>query len=151
MTQDTYTVKGLPAVTIDATDLAIIDLLRQDARLQYKDIGEQVHLTGQAVAGRVRKLQDLGVLTGFTVQVDEGKLGRPLLAFVTVFMKTANHAAFLGFVSAQPAIDECCRVSGEGCYWLKVRVASEAELARFLDRVLAHGNYRVTMSIAKVK
>lgn len=136
---------------LDATDRAILALLRENARLQWKEIGEQVHLTGPAVAGRIAKMQDLGILQGFTVQVDEGRLGRPVEAFVTAIMKSTNHAGFVQFLQQEPGVEEAHRTSGEGCYLLRVRAASQEELTAFLDRMLAHANYRVNMSLVRVK
>lgn len=136
---------------IDRTDQAILYLLRQDARLQWKEIGDQVHLTGQAVAARIRRMQDLGIIRGFTVQVDQARAGRPINALVTVFMKTTEHGAFRRFLAEEELVEEAHRVSGEGCYWLNVRAASQEELNGFLDRVLAYGNYRVNLSIGQVK
>lgn len=136
---------------IDETDQAILACLREDARMQWKEVGERVHMTGQAVAARVARLQELGVLERFTVQVDEARLGRPVHAFVTVFMSGPNHAAFQRFVQEHPAVAEAHRVSGEGCYWLRVRAADQGELTAFLDALLAHGNYRVNLSLSQVK
>lgn len=136
---------------LDQTDLTILAYLRRDARMQWKEIGERVHLTGQAVAARIRRMQELGVLQGFTVEVDQEKLGKPILAMITVFMTGTRHAEFQRYLASQPAVEEAHRVSGEGCYWLKARVATQAELTSLLDGILAFGNYRVNMSIGQVK
>lgn len=136
---------------LDQTDLAILRLLSANARLTWKEVGEQVHLTGQAVAGRIARLQDLGVLKSFTVEIDQERLGRPLLAFVTVFMKSTDHEGFRTFLAGRQVVEEAFRVSGEGCYWLRVRCADQQELTAFLDRVLRFGNYRVNMNLGQVK
>ncbi len=136
---------------LDQTDIAILELLRQDSRLTWKEVGERVHLTGQAVAGRIAKLQELGILQGYTIRVDEEKLGRPLLALVTVFMKSTDHAGFRRLLAAEPLVEEAFRVSGEGCYWLRVRCSGQEELTALLDRLLAYGNYRVNLSLGQVK
>lgn len=136
---------------LDQTDLAILRLLSANARLTWKEVGEQVHLTGQAVAGRITRLQEMGVLKGFTVQVDQERLGRPLLALVTVFMKSTDHEGFRAFLGGQSDVEEAHRVSGEGCYWLRVRCTNQQELTAFLDRVLRFGNYRVNLSLGQVK
>jgi Lrp/AsnC family transcriptional regulator, leucine-responsive regulatory protein len=135
----------------DPTDLAIIDLLRKNSRMQWREIGEQVHLTGQAVANRIRRMEELGLLRGYTINVDNGKLGKSVVAFVTVFMKTTEHQAFQKFVKNNDAITEADRISGDGCYFLKVRVSSNEELREFLNSLLEFGNYRVNLSIGKMK
>lgn len=136
---------------LDQTDFAILRLLSAHARLTWKEVGEQVHLTGQAVAGRIARLQDLGVLKSFTVEVDQEKLGRPLLAFVTVFMKSTDHEGFRAFLAGQPDVAEAYRVSGEGCYWLRVRSANQQDLTALLDLILRFGNYRVNLNLGQVK
>lgn len=136
---------------LDQTDLAILGLLLDDSRLTWKEVGEQVHLTGQAVAGRVARLQELGILRRFTVELDQAKLGRPILAFVTIFMKSTDHEGFRAFLAGEPVVSEAFRISGEGCYWLRVQCATQQDLTAFLDRVLKYGNYRVNLNMGQVK
>jgi Lrp/AsnC family transcriptional regulator, leucine-responsive regulatory protein len=136
---------------LDGTDLEILKHLRRDARMQWKEIGEMVHLTGQAVAARIRKMEELGVIEAFTVQLNKARLGLSVLALVTVFMKTTDHPAFARWLAGQESVEEAHRVSGEGCYWLKVRVREQEELTDFLDALLAWGNYRVNLSLARVR
>lgn len=136
---------------LDQTDLAILDLLRKNSRLQWKEIGEKVHLTGQAVAARIARLQELEILTEFTIEVDDSKLGRPVLAFITVFMKSTDHDGFRRLLTNEPAVEEAFRVSGEGCYWLRVRCTTQTDLTGLLDRLLPFGNYRVNLSLGQVK
>jgi len=136
---------------LDQTDLAIVRLLREDARRQWKESGARGHLTGQAVAARGRALEDAGVITGFTAQVDAAKLGRPLAAFITVFMASADHTAFRRFLAGEEHITAAHRVSGDGCYWLRAELASHDELNALLERILRHGNYRLQLSIDRIK
>lgn len=136
---------------LDRTDLNIVRLLRENSRRQWKEIGEQVHLTGQAVAARVQALVDRGAITGFTVDTDAAKLGRPLRAFITVFMAGPDHAAFHRFVTREERISAAHRVSGDGCYWLQADLADHDDLNRLLEEVLRYGNYRLHLSINRLK
>jgi Lrp/AsnC family transcriptional regulator, leucine-responsive regulatory protein len=136
---------------LDQTDLRILALLRENARLSWKKIGEQVHLTGQAVGNRIRRMEDMGVIRGYTAVVDPAKLGPSLTAIVTILMKTTDHGRFERFVSRRPEIVEAHRVSGEGCYSLLVRVPDQTALNALLDAILAYGNYRLSLSIGRLK
>jgi Lrp/AsnC family leucine-responsive transcriptional regulator len=136
---------------LDPTDLAIIDILKKNSRIQWREIGERVHLTGQAVGNRIRRMEELGLIKRYTVDVDHKKLGKAITAFVTVFMKTTDHPAFGEFIMANGAITEADRISGEGCYLLKISVASNEELKELLDSLLSFGNYRVNLSIDSIK
>jgi Lrp/AsnC family leucine-responsive transcriptional regulator len=119
--------------------------------MQWQEIGKIVHLTGQAVAARIRRMQDLDIIETFTVQLNYEKLGKPLLAFITIFMKNNDHGALQRFVASRTEITEAYRISGEGCYWLKACVADQKELTSLLDSLLVHGNYRVNLSLDKLK
>lgn len=136
---------------IDETDVKIINLLKENARLQWREIGEKVHLTGQAVANRISRLEKLGVIKGYSVAVDETIIGKAVTAYVTVYMKTTDHLSFQKFIKENAVVECADRISGEGCYLLKVNTATQDDLSGFLDSVLVYGNYRVNMSIAKIK
>lgn len=139
------------AYMVDQTDIEIIKLLAQNSRMQWQEIGEIVHLTGQAVKNRINRLEKLGVIEGYTVKVNSGKLGMEVTAFVTVFMKTTEHAAFQKYLRQSDLIIEANRISGEGCYLLKILTSSQQELIAFLDSILKYGNYKVNLSIDTIK
>lgn len=135
---------------IDQTDLKILELLQQDSRRHWKEIGEKVHLTGQAVAARIHKLEDLGVIEGFTIKINPAKVGKTLTALITVLMKSTDHLGFQNFLKNKNSIIEAHRVSGEGCYWLKANLSTQEELNQLLDQLLNYGNYRLNLSIGKI-
>jgi Lrp/AsnC family leucine-responsive transcriptional regulator len=142
----------LSAYLIDDVDLHILECLLENAARSHKDIGQTVHLTGQAVGARVRKLEDLGVIEGYTLKWNPEKIGKSLEGLITVFMKsTASHQTFQAFVQRDSRVQEVRRISGEGCYWLRVLVDNNGTLNQFLDELLTYGNYRVSLSIGKIK
>ncbi|MDF2856966.1 MAG: lrpC [Neobacillus sp.] len=136
---------------LDNTDLEIIKLLKANCKMQFRDIGEVVHLTGQAVSNRISRMEDLGVIKGYSVLLDDKLLGKTITAYISIFMKTTNHRAFHVFLNDSEAVVEASRISGDGCYMVKIQVNSQEDLNYFLDSVLEYGNYRVNISIGKVK
>lgn len=136
---------------LDEIDFQIIRLLTENSRMQWKEIGEQIHMTGQAVGNRIRKLEDHGVIKAYSIILDEMELGLSYTAFVTVFMKTTNHRSFANFISERKEVSEAHRISGEGCYLLKVKVEHQEQLNLFLNEVLTFGNYRLNLSIQVIK
>lgn len=137
---------------LDSTDLKIIQFLQENSRMQWKEIGNQVHMTGQAVANRIQRLIDLGIIENFTIKINHQKMGRTVLALVTVFMKTSsNHKDFQQFIQEHEEIIEAHRISGKGCYWLKVSLKDQQQLNHFLDKVLEYGNYQLNMSVEQLK
>src|SRR5699024_4465257 len=114
-------------------------------------LGKQIHMTGQAVGNRIKKLEESGVIKAYSLIVDEMKLGYSYTAFVIIYMKTANHDSFLRFIKKRKEVVEAHRVSGEGCYHLKIKVNSQDQLNLLLDIILGYGNYSVHLSIQEVK
>ncbi|HEY3423424.1 MAG TPA: Lrp/AsnC family transcriptional regulator, partial [Negativicutes bacterium] len=110
-----------------------------------------VHLTGQAVADRVHRMEDLGIIEGYTVKLDETKIGVQMIAFINIFMKTNNHATFQALFAGKKEIREIHRLSGNGCYSLKACVSSQEHLNQLLDEILPFCNYSLSVSIGKIK
>ncbi|MFS0777022.1 Lrp/AsnC family transcriptional regulator [Neobacillus sp. 3P2-tot-E-2] len=136
---------------LDNIDFQILRLLSQNSRIQWKDLGEQIHMTGQAVGNRIKKLEDSGVIKAYSLIVDEMKLGLFFTAFVIIYMKTANHDSFIRFINDRNEVVEAHRVSGEGCYHLKIKVDSQETLNLFLNKILDYGNYTLYLSIQETK
>lgn len=136
---------------LDNIDFQILRILNKNSRIQWKDLGEEIHMTGQAVGNRIKKLEDGGVIQAYSVIADEMKLGYAYTAFVIIYMKTANHHSFIDFISGQQEIIEAHRVSGEGCYHLKIKVKSQKRMNELMDEILVYGNYKLYLSINEVK
>ena len=136
---------------LDHIDYQILQLLSENARIQWKDLGNQIHMTGQAVGNRIKKLEDNGVIHSYSLVVDELKLGLSYTAFVIIYMKPANHQEFIHFVQERNEVREVHRVSGEGCYHLKIKVKSQDQLNLFLNDLLQYGNYSIHLSIQEIK
>ncbi|GKU78892.1 Lrp/AsnC family transcriptional regulator [Paenibacillus sp. L3-i20] len=136
---------------IDHIDLEIIKLLRENARLQWKQIGENVHMSGAAVANRIQRLEDLGVIEGYTVKINEKKMGNIYSAFVIVMIKDYQHTKFQEFIKGRDEIKEAHRVSGDPCFILKVEVSEQLQLSNLLDEILIYGHYRINISMGKFK
>jgi len=136
---------------LDNIDLQILRLLSENSRVQWKDLGEQIHMTGQAVGNRIKKLEDSGVIKAYSLIVDEMKLGLTYTAFVIIYMTTANHDSFIRLMNDRNEVVEVHRVSGEACYHIKIKVSSQEQLNLFLDIILEYGNYTVHLSIQEIK
>ena len=136
---------------LDHIDYQILQLLSENARIQWRDLGNQIHMTGQAVGNRIKKLEDNGVIQAYSLVVDELKLGLSYTAFVIIYMKPANHQEFIYFVQERNEVREVHRVSGEGCYHLKIKVKTQDQLNLFLNDLLQHGNYSIHLSIQEIK
>ena len=136
---------------IDSVDRTIIKLLQQNARIQWKDIGEVIHMSGPAVANRVKKMEDEGIIEGYSARVNEQLLGNHQCIFITVMIKEYRHSKFTEFIHTRNEIKEAHRVSGEPCFILKVQLSDQLLLANLLDEILVYGYYKINISIGQIK
>ncbi|GHO70310.1 transcriptional regulator [Ktedonobacter sp. SOSP1-52] len=134
---------------MDTTDIAIVQALREDSRLSMRKLAAVVHMSAPAVAERVRRLEEEGVITGYTIRVDEQKIAPRMLAYVNVHMKTNHHQSFLQLIEGREEVRECHRIAGGNvCYLLKLEVIDQSTLNEFLDILLPYANYSLNVVIA---
>ncbi|XXF81170.1 Lrp/AsnC family transcriptional regulator [Myxococcaceae bacterium GXIMD 01537] len=122
---------------MDALDYRIIDLLQRDGRATQLEISRTVGLSQPAVAERIRKLEDRGVIKGYTAQVDAAQLGKDITAFIGVNIEHPKYfEGFAKMVLALPEVLECHRVAGQDSYLLKVRTENTKTLDGLLVETL---------------
>lgn len=122
---------------MDATDARLLARLQRDGRATQLELAKAVGLSQPAVAERIRKLEEKGILTGYAARVDAAKLGYDVTAFVGVAIEHPRFfAAFGRKVKTLPEVLECHRVAGEDSYVLKVRTRSTRTLDHLLVDVL---------------
>ena len=102
-------------------------------------MGEQVHLTGQAAASRVAKLEDNVVIEEYSIQVNQVKLGCFIHAFITIIIKSTYHQQYLTFIKTQEQyIIHNYKISGDGCYLLECNFPYNEVLDEFLGDLNKH-------------
>jgi Lrp/AsnC family leucine-responsive transcriptional regulator len=133
---------------MDEIDLAILSMLQDDARTSNAEIARRVGMAPSAVFERIRKLEERGVIQGYTARIDPQALGLGLLAFVFVRSEEGLGAPETErALAALPEVQELHHVAGEDCFLVKVRLADTAALGRLLrDGVGAIKTVRSTRS-----
>ncbi|MGH2523560.1 MAG: Lrp/AsnC family transcriptional regulator [Anaerolineales bacterium] len=123
-------------MSLDDIDRKILELLQRDARMTNAAIGAEVGLTAPSVFERIRKLEQRGVIRGYTIDVDPAALGKPLTAFIRLTVAfDEKHAAGVQALSRDPDVLECYSVAGEDCFILKTRVSTPGELEALINRI----------------
>lgn len=124
---------------LDSTDWKILRELQQDARLSYNELGRRVGLSAPAATERVRRLEDAGVITGYSTQIDPAKVGMPLLALIHLRCDQGSCLLRTSTMEEFPEVLELHKLSGSHCAVLKVALASMRHLEAFNDRLSVHG------------
>lgn len=123
---------------MEATDRRIVDLLRKDGRLSYTDLGKILGLSTSAAHQRVRRLEERGVITGYTVRIDADQVGLPITAFISV---TPVDPGAVDDIPERlrelPEIEACHSVAGDENYILKIRCGTPSDLEDLIGRIRA--------------
>ena len=109
--------------TLDKTDLQMLRVLQQNARITVKDLALKVHLSPTPVFERLRRLENEGVIRRYTALLDAGMLGRGFLVFCSVRLRRMGKDIANDFVSRVkdiPEVAECYNISGDFDYLLKI-------------------------------
>src|SRR5215475_3544984 len=123
---------------LDALDLRILRELQRDARIRIAELGRRVGLSPPAVAERVVRLEDSGVLA-FRAEVEPRALGYGICAIVRVSPQTRNLHVIAELARDIPEVTECHRITGEDCYFMKLYLRAIDDLEPILDRFAPHG------------
>jgi Lrp/AsnC family leucine-responsive transcriptional regulator len=141
---------------MDRIDQIILARLAANARISWADLAVTVGLTGPAVADRVKKLEQAGVITGYTTLISPEAVGADLTAFIAVTIDSPQHTAlFLAGVQGMGAVLECHHVAGDDSYLLKVRTSGTKGLERLVTDSLkrlpgvTHTRSTIVLSTAK--
>ena len=131
---------------LDETDMEILSLLAEDARRPFSSIGEAVGLSGPAVSDRVTRLQEVGVLDGFTVEVNRAQLRAGVPVFVQVENSPATVEDLRARLSGADGVEHLF-VTAEGEVWFHGR-AEGRNVRRWIDGLLTDvpaTDYSVTL------
>ncbi|MEU2117834.1 Lrp/AsnC family transcriptional regulator [Streptomyces sp. NPDC016459] len=131
--------------TPDATDWRILEALQAEGRASFADLARTVSMSPSAVTERVRRLEEAGVIAGYTAIVDQDRLGLPILAFVRLRYPHGNYKPFHDLLGTTPQILEAHHVTGDDCFVLKVAARSMRHLEEITGKIATLG--AVTTSI----
>jgi Lrp/AsnC family transcriptional regulator, leucine-responsive regulatory protein len=126
-------------VSLDDTDHHLLIELQDDARLSLAELGRRVGLSSPAVAERVRRLSDEGVIRGFRTDIDPRALGYALSVIIRVRPAPRQLPKVADLARATPEVVECHRITGEDCFFLRAHVRDVEHLEEVIDRFTAFG------------
>ncbi|MCW2541617.1 MAG: transcriptional regulator, AsnC family [Frankiales bacterium] len=131
---------------LDDLDWSLIAELQRDARQSVTQLAKSIKLSPSATSERLRRLEESGVITGYTATVDAERLGYPILAQLRLRYPSSKYQPLHDLLAATPEVIEAQHVTGEDCFVLKVIATSMRHLEQVSGRIGALGS--VTTSVA---
>jgi len=125
---------------LDSTGWQILRELEANARLSFAELGRRVGLSLPAVAERVRRMEDAGIIMGYQVRLDPIKVGRPISAFVRIRLHDHITCERLEQLLADlPEVLECHNLTGDDCAIVKVAVPTIPDLEHVIQQLKGFG------------
>ncbi|MEV0729763.1 Lrp/AsnC family transcriptional regulator [Polymorphospora sp. NPDC050346] len=133
---------------MDEMDWALLGELQRDARLSFSELSRRVHLSPPAVAERIRRLEESGVIGGYHAHVDLPRAGWSVVAMIRMSCYGAHCILRDPEVAKWPEILEIHRITGDACSLLKVAAGSMEHFERVIDRLAPYGQPSSTMVLS---
>ena len=124
---------------LDGIDAAILQELCANARIPRAELSRRVGLSAPSVADRVRRLEDVGIITGYGARIDPARLGYGLTILVRARPLPGEMNNMIEAIRDTPQIVACDRVSGEDCFVARAHVCDVTEMEAVIDRIVPFG------------
>jgi len=137
-------------LNIDTISENILELLQENARATVSEISKEVGLTAPAVAERIRRMEEGGIIQSYGVVLDHEKLGYALQAFVTIRIYANQSQRLIKFLKQQEEVQACYAVTGREGYYIELRSTSLQELEHIIAKLTEFGEPNTSIVLSKV-
>lgn len=135
---------------MDSINNKILSCLQENARVSNAAIGRVVGITSPAVAERIRKMEDLGIIKGYKAQIEPLALGYQMKAIITLRAFMGKLKPFLVAVKQWNEVVNCYRVTGNENIVMVVTLKNQKHLETFIDQIIGYGESKTQIVLSKV-
>jgi Lrp/AsnC family leucine-responsive transcriptional regulator len=132
----------------DEVNLRLLGELQASPRLPTAELARRIGMSAPAVAERVLRLEQAGVITGCQLEVSPAALGLPVTAFARIKPLPGQLPRIAKLAAEIPQVSECYRITGEDCFLVKVHASAIDKLEEVLDRFLDYGNTTTSVVVS---
>lgn len=123
---------------IDPVDRKLLTALIENSRTSNAELARLVGLSAPSVGERIRRLEEAGVIEGYTTKINPEALGLPIAAWLRIRPIPGELHRVADILRGLPEIVECDRITGEDCFIARAHVQSVAHLEMLIDEVISH-------------
>jgi Lrp/AsnC family leucine-responsive transcriptional regulator len=136
---------------LDKKDRQILEALQRDARQSLASLGKRIGLSQPAMSERVRKLEEAGVIEGYSARINLRAAGIGLEAIIRIQTNHGGIKPYLALFEAMPEVLEADRVTGEDCFIVRCAIAEPQDLERVVDALAVHGAVTTSLILSSPK
>lgn len=122
---------------LDTLDLALLAALRDDSRLSLRDLGARVGLSAPAVGSRLKRLEEAGIILGYTVKLSASRFALSFEAVILIRVPQHKHSDFVAMLKHCLAVSSCVSLTGEFSHLIQAGFDSMQELNSFIQKLNA--------------
>ncbi|SNR70530.1 Lrp/AsnC family transcriptional regulator, leucine-responsive regulatory protein [Lutibacter agarilyticus] len=135
---------------LDTISWKILDCLQQNARQSNTEIARQVGITSPAVAERIKKMEDAGIIEGYHAKVSHFETGHQLKAIITLRAFMGRLKPFISTVSSFSEVVNCYRITGNENIVMEVVLNNQKHLEQFIDQLITYGETRTHIVLSNI-
>jgi Lrp/AsnC family leucine-responsive transcriptional regulator len=130
---------------MDDLDWKVLSFMQHNGRMTYTELARQVNLSVPAVTERVKRLEEAGVIEGYTARVNPTAAGYPFIALVGITVPQPAKTKFLKLLGTISEVLECHHVTGADSYVLRLVAVNMTDLERLIERINLYGETRTSI------
>jgi Transcriptional regulators len=134
---------------LDQVNLRLLAVLQADPRLSMSALARTVGMSAPAVTARVRRMEEVGIITGFHVTVDPAAIGLPVTGLVRVRPGPGQLPGLMKAARNHPQVTACDRITGEDCVVIRLHAATVPALESVLDEFLLYGQTTTSIVVSQ--
>lgn len=135
---------------VDQVDLKLLNILKDNSRLSFADLGRKINLSPSSVRERVQKMEEEGVIRKYDIQIDNKKIGYDLEAFILIKVFPGKLKYVIDKVKEFPEITSSHRITGNQNIHLRVVVENQASLQKLLDKLMHFGDTNTFLILSEI-
>lgn len=135
---------------IDAINWAILESIQTGARISHAELGRKVGLTAPAVAERIKRMEDTGIIRGYYTKLSYLKTGYQFKALITLKVFMGKLKPFLDKVTDYDEVINCYRITGNENIILEVVLRNQSHLEKFIDQLIVYGETKTHIVLSNV-
>lgn len=136
---------------VDALDLQIIEILKQNSRYSYAEIGRKIALSSSSVRERIQKLEDTGIIESYTLKINPKKLGYTMEVFILLKIFDGKLNLVLKEIHGFKEVEYAHRITGPYNIHIKALLKDQEHLQNFVDTLITYGSPTTLLILSEIK
>ncbi len=135
---------------IDKSNWLILEELQRNARVPLTEISKKVGLSSPSVAERIQKMEEAGIINGYTAMINMEALGNSLGIYISIKIRFGQVKNFEEYVKTVPEICECHKLTGHDCMLMKGYVKNPKHLENLNERLTVYGELTTSLILTSI-